>query len=67
MIFHDPNDVYNRLFNRPVITIDKNDDKNIALLKDETEKELGVRLKIEIIFLNKLGIDSKNRNCSSSS
>lgn len=45
LIFHDPNDVYNRLFNRPVVTIDKNDDKNIALLKDETEKELGVEIK----------------------
>ncbi|RCW81658.1 hypothetical protein DER71_12323 [Halanaerobium sp. DL-01] len=44
LIFHDPNDVYNRLFNRPVVTIDKNDDKNIALLRDETEKELGVEI-----------------------
>ncbi|WP_041607022.1 hypothetical protein [Halanaerobium praevalens] len=45
MFFHDPNDVYNRVFNTPVITVDENSNKNIALLRDETEKELGVEIK----------------------
>lgn len=45
LIFHDPNDVYNRVFNRPVISVDENDNKNIALLRDKTEKELGVEIR----------------------